>query len=98
MSFASLRAKQAENSEAVASTIVPRGKPRFLISATLIGGLLFWLVMNVLFVIRRHASLGVSFLVGVEAVCLVLGMLLGLIIGLRVWRHFERLNKSGCPK
>src|ERR1700751_3611560 len=98
MSYDSLRKAQRDNSEAVANLIVAPRKGRFLIGASLIAGIVFWLVMNALFLTRYHASLKGRYLAGSEAVGLLISMLFGFIIGLRLWRHFKGLEKSDRPQ
>jgi hypothetical protein len=94
MFFESLRAKQKERSKVVARFIVDRGKRRFFISTALITGVLFWLGMNAFFLTRDRAAFRGRFVAGSEVVILLIGIFLGFMISLRMWRVYTRLAKS----
>jgi hypothetical protein len=85
---------QKERSKVFARSIVDRGKRWFLIRATWLGGIVFWLGMNSLFLTRHDATLRGRFLFGWEVVFLLLSMFFGLVDSVFLWSRIKRIANS----
>lgn len=94
MIFASLLARQKEQSKAIASQTVALGRRRFFKISTLTAGAVFWLGINAFFLTRGFGDMRGPILVGFEAVFFLLCMFFGFLFSLSIWRYYTRLAKS----
>jgi hypothetical protein len=94
MLFANLRSNQKQLSKVIARDILAGTKRRFILRASWVAGIVYWLGMNALFLTRYHESLTGRFLAVWEVAIFVIGVFFGYLSSLIMWKRFKKLAES----